>query len=96
MHNAEEFPTNENEKGQISVYKLEGKSMFHCKRTVEVPNSCEKLSKGLNIKLQMHPDVDFFEKLLKDNKSQEISKILKIYPSLQEEFVNFSMNRQIS
>ena len=31
-------PLNENEKGQISTNKLEGKSMFHCKITVEVSN----------------------------------------------------------
>ena len=47
-------------------------------------------------KLQMQPDVDFFEKLLKENQAQEICKNLRIYPLLQEEFVNFSMNRQIS
>ena len=35
-----------------------------------------------------------FEKFLKDNQAQEICKNLRIYPSLQEEFVNFSMNRQ--
>ena len=44
----------------------------------------------------MQPDVDFFEKLLKDNQAQEIWKTLRIYPSLQEESVNFSMNQQIS
>ena len=43
----------------------------------------------------MQPDVDFFEKILKDNQAQEICKNLKIYPSLYEEFVKFSMNRQI-
>ena len=32
--------------GQISANKLRGKSKFHCKRTVKVLNSCEKLSKG--------------------------------------------------
>ena len=41
------YPLNKNEKEQISAYKLEGKSIsFIAKRTVEVPNSCEKLSKG--------------------------------------------------
>ena len=30
------------------------------------------------------------------NQAQEICKILRIYPSLQEEFANFSMNRHIS
>ena len=49
----------------------------------------------VHLKLQMQPDVDFFEKLQKDNQAQEICKNLRIYPSLQEEFVNF-MNRQIS
>ena len=34
------------------------------------------------LKLQMQPDVDFFEKLLKDNQVQEICKYLKTYPSL--------------
>ena len=48
------------------------------------------------LKLQMQPDVDFFEKLLKDNQAQDISENLRIYPSLQAEFVNFSLNRQIS
>ena len=48
------------------------------------------------LKLQMQPDVDSFEKLLKDNQAQEISKNLRIYPLFQEEFANFSMNRQIS
>ena len=52
--------------------------------------------KVVDLKLQMQSDVDFFEKLLKDNKAQEICKNLRIYPPLQEEFVNFSMNRQIS
>ena len=46
--------------------------------------------------LQMQPDVDFFEKLLKNNQAQENCKNLRIYPSLLEEFLNFSMNRQIS
>ena len=50
----------------------------------------------VHLKLQMQPDVNFFEKLLKDNQAQEICKNLRIYPSLQEEFVNFSMNHQIS
>ena len=50
----------------------------------------------IHLKLQMQPDVDFFEKLLKDNQAQEIRKNLRIYPSLQEMFVNFSMNCQIS
>ena len=50
----------------------------------------------VHLKLQILPDVDFFEKFLKDNQPQKISKSLRIYPSLQEEFVNFSMNRQIS
>ena len=49
----------------------------------------------VHLKLQMQSDVDFFEKLLKDNQTQEICKNLRIYPLLQEEF-NFSMNRQIS
>ena len=41
------FPLNKNEKGQISACKLQGKIYkFHCKRTVMVPNICEKLSKG--------------------------------------------------
>ena len=47
-------------------------------------------------KLQMQPDVNFFEKLLKNDQAHEICKNLSIYPSLQEEFTNFSMNRQIS
>ena len=50
----------------------------------------------VHIKLQMQSDVDFFEKLLKDNQAQKICKNLRIYPLLQEEFVNFSMNCQIS
>ena len=50
----------------------------------------------VQLKLQMQSDVDFFEKLLKDNQAEEICKNLRIYPSLQEEFVNFFMNRQIS
>ena len=45
----------------------------------------------VHLKPQMQPD----EKLLKDNQAQEICENLRIYPSLQEEFVNFSMNRQI-
>ena len=49
----------------------------------------------IHLKLQMQPDIDFFEKLLKDNQAQEIYKNLRIHPSLQEEFTNFSMNRQI-
>ena len=40
-------PLNEKEKSQISLNELEGKIYkFHFKRTVEVPNSWEKLSKG--------------------------------------------------
>ena len=87
-------PLNKNEKRQISAYKLEGKSIFYCKRTVEVPNSWEKLKNPesylpeniqvVHLKLQMQPDVDVFEKLLKDNQAQEICKNLRIYPSLQE------------
>ena len=50
----------------------------------------------IHLKLQMKPDIDFFEKLLKDNQAQVICKNLRIYLSLQEEFVNFSMNCQIS
>ena len=49
----------------------------------------------IRLKVQMQPDVDFFEKPLKNNQAQEISKNLRTYPSLQEEFVIFSMNRQI-
>ena len=44
----------------------------------------------VHLKLQMQPDVNFFEKLLKDNQAQEICKNLRIYPSILEEFVNFS------
>lgn len=47
----------------------------------------------VHLKLQMQPDVDFFENLL-DNKVREICKNLRIYPS--HRFVNFSMNDQIS
>ena len=74
----------------------------------------------VRLKLQMQLDVNFFEKLLKENQAQEICKNLIIYqslqliglwafdlvssrvwweaatnnyPSLQEEFVNFFMNR---
>ena len=50
----------------------------------------------VQLKLQMQLVVDFFEKLLKNNQAQEIYKNLRIYPSLQEEFVNFSMSHQIS
>ena len=32
----------------------------------------------IHLKLQMQPDVDFFEKLLTDNKAQEICKNLRI------------------
>ena len=49
----------------------------------------------VHLKLQRQPDVSLFKKLLKDNRAQEICKNLRIYPSLQEEFVNFSMNCQI-
>ena len=48
------------------------------------------------LKLQMLLDVDFFEMLLKDNQAQEICKNLRIYQTLQEEFVNSPTNRQIS
>ena len=44
----------------------------------------------------MQPDVDFFNKFLNGNRAQEICNNLKIYPLLQEEFVYFSMYRQIS
>ena len=75
---------------------------------VKVPNSCEKnIKRTLNriapeniltvhLKLQMQSDVDIFEKFLKDNQAQENCKNLRTYRSLQGEFVNFSMNRQIS
>ena len=49
-----------------------------------------------HLKLQMQPDVNFFEKLLKNNQAQEICNNLRIYPLLQEELINFSMKRQIS
>ena len=52
--------------------------------------------KVVHLKLQMQPDVDVFEKLLNDNQAQEICKNLRIYPSLQEEFINLSMNHQNS
>ena len=52
--------------------------------------------KVVHQKLQIQRDVDFFVKLLKDNQTQEIFKNHRIYPLLQEEFVNFSMNHQIS
>ena len=45
------------------------------------------------LKLQMQPDVDFFETLLKDNQAQKICKNLRIYISLQEEFVTSSKSR---
>ena len=38
----------------------------------------------VHLKLEMQPDVNFFEKLLKDNQAQEICKNLRIYPSLQD------------
>ena len=44
----------------------------------------------------MQPEVDFFEKLQKDNQAQDIFKNLRIYPSLQEVSVNFFMYRQVS
>ena len=50
----------------------------------------------VHLKLQMQSDVDFYKKFLKENQAQKICKNLRIYPSLQEEFVNFSMNCQIS
>ena len=46
----------------------------------------------VHLKLQMQPDVNFFEKLPKENQAQEICKNLRIYPAFQEKF-NFSMNR---
>ena len=49
-----------------------------------------------HLKLQMQPDVYFFEKFLKDNQAQEICKDIRIHPSLQEEIANISRNRQIS
>ena len=45
--------------------------------------------------LQMQPDVDFKEKLLKDNQAQEICKNLRIYLSFQEEFVNFHESQNL-
>ena len=50
----------------------------------------------VHLKLQMQSDVDFFEKFLKDNQAQEMCKNLRIHPSFQEGFVNFSINHQIS
>ena len=49
----------------------------------------------IHVKLQMQPDIDFFLMHLKDNQAQVFSKNLRIYPSLQEVFVNFSTNCQI-
>ena len=34
----------------------------------------------VHLKLQMQPDVDFFENILKDNRAQEICKNLRISP----------------
>ena len=80
---------------------------FHCKRTVKVSKHLwEIISRTLNqiapediqvpyLKLQIQPDINFFEKLQKDNQAEEICKNVRIYPSLQEEFINFSMNCQI-
>ena len=42
----------------------------------------------VHLGLQMQLDVDFFEKLLKDNQAQEICKNLRIYLLLQYEFVH--------
>ena len=101
-------PLYENENGQISANKLERKSIsFIARELLRSQKVVRNYLKDLNrmapenvqvvhLKLQMQPDADFFEKLLKDNQPQEISKNLRIYPSLQEEFVNFSMNCQIS
>ena len=50
----------------------------------------------VHLKLKMQPEVDFFEKLLKDNHAQQICTNLRICQSLQQEFVNFSVNHQIS
>ena len=47
----------------------------------------------VHLKLQMQPDVNVFEMLLKDNQAQEICRNLRIYQSLQEEFVNFAKSR---
>ena len=46
----------------------------------------------VHLKLQMLSHVDFFEV----NQAQGICENPRIFPSLQEEFVNVSTNRQIS
>ena len=100
-------PLNENEKVQISAYKLEGKYISFIARklwrsrtvvrnylkdpesygTRKYPGHLPKITNAAECRL--------FEKYLKDNQSQEICKNLRISPSIQEEFVNFSMNSQI-
>ena len=101
-------PLNEKEKGQISAYQLKEKFINFIARELsrlrtvvrnylKGPESYStRIRPGVRHKLQMQPDVDFVKKLLKDNQAQEICKNLRIYLSLQEEFVNFSMNRQMS
>ena len=75
---------NENEKGQISAYKQEGKSISFIARELSrsrtVVRGYQKDPESYSIrkppghppKLQMQPDIDFFEKLLKDNQAHEI------------------------
>ena len=67
-------PLNEDVKGQISAYKLEGKTIsFVARELIEVPNSWERKKKKkkknhmapeniqvVHLKLQMEPDVNFF------------------------------------
>ena len=88
-------------KGKISADKLKEKSISFIPRELsrfrivvrnylKYPESYgTKKIHVVHLKLQTQPDFDFQEKLLKDNQVQKICKNLRIYPSLQEEFINF-------
>ena len=76
---------NENEKGEISAYKVKGKSInLIARELLRSRIVVRNYLKGpenvpvVHQKLLMQPDVDFFKKFLKDYQAQRICKNLRI------------------
>ena len=98
-------PLKENEKGQISAYKREQKSISYITRDllrslmVGINYLKDPVLYGTRKHLGRLPKITNATRhwlFQKDNQEQEICKNFRIYPSLQEEFIDFSMNCQIS
>ena len=97
-----------NEKGQISAYKVERKSVSFIAREMswcravrrnylKDPESYGSRKRPCRPpKTTIASRCQLFQEAFKGQSSSKYLQKLKIYPSLQEEFVNFSMDRQIS